>query len=412
MSTTLFLDTFTDADGSIPGDHVPDVEPPTDPVGGVYGYSLSANPMAIASNRLVGASGSGVHTAYIDFPSTLEPVYPYTVSVTARSLGLGNYATGVILSGETESLKVLLSDPTNLAVVVNNNEEFDAVVSNAEHTISVLVEDVQFTVTIDGAAQTPVPFADTCRHFDRVTLTLEYPGSGASYVDNVSIVDSSGSPPPAPPPTDPTLPSITAPAAVWPFLADGHSIDEDSHYSQVGFTTGHSRARRRWTETARVVTVRWLLEEADLTAVTSWYEDTLLAGAREWSARVRKQGAGPETGLWWRARWIDYQTEMIGLGRGIVSGRLLLIGEGGVDPPETSTLAMELGIALLDIRSTVSVPAHLAMEITIALLQPTTELAIEIEVSLLMDYFVTDARLTEEGEPRITETEDNRAIEY
>jgi hypothetical protein len=411
MSTTLFSDTFTDADGAI-GDHIPDVEPPTDPPGGEYSYSLSNSPMGIASNRLVGLSGSGEHTAYIDFPAPFEPTLPYTLAITARSYGVGSYATGVILSGASDSLKILLNDTTHLAVVTNNSEEFDAVVSAAEHTISVYVEASQFTVTIDGVAQTPMAYYEgdfAPASFDRITLTLEYPGSGTSYVDSVSVVEVEA--PASPPPTNPDLPSITVPTGAPPFLADGHGIDEDSYYSQVPMATGHSRARRRWTQTARVVTVRWLLEEAQLAAVTTWYEDTLLAGTLEWSARVRKQGAGPEIILWWRARWIDYQTEMIGQGRGVVSGRLLLTGDGSADPPETGALSMEVSVSLLDIRSTVSVPVHLAMEVTIALLQPT-ELAIEFEVALLMDYFVTGARITEEGTARITEDGDPRTVEY
>jgi hypothetical protein len=401
MSTVVFLETFTAADGTLLTAHAPDVA-------SAGTYFVNADPVAIQTNRFVGTSGTNGHTAYYLFDSTLTLTLPYTVSATIRSQGIGIYQTGVILSGATDGLNITLSDPTTLAVVTNASEEFDAVVSDAEHIISVYIESAQFTVTIDGAAQTPMVHDHAPNGFDSLTYTLEYPGSGTSYVDSVSVVDSSG---PTAPATNPDLPSITAPSGAPPFLADGHGIDEDAYYGQVPYTTGHSRARRRWTQTARVVTVRWLLEEDELAEVDDWYENTLLAGTREWSARVRKQGAWPDLTLWWRARWIDYQTEMLEKGRGIVSGRLLLTGEGSADPPDTGALAMEVSIALRDIRSTVSVPAHLAMEISIALLQPT-ELAIEIEVALLMDYFITGARITEDGVARTTETGDARAIEF
>jgi hypothetical protein len=242
-------------------------------------------------------------------------------------------------------------------------------------------------------------------------------GAGESIFDALTAVAPPAPPPPPPPPPAPApaptygvgLPSITAPSGCPVFLADGHGIDEDSLYAQVPMATGHSRTRKRYTVTDRVVTVRWLLEPALLTAVDDWYENTLLAGTRQFAARVRNQGAGPAL-LWWRARWIDFSTELMHLGRGLVSGRLLLTGEGQVDGPETGALAMEVSVALLDIRSSVAVQAHLAMEILVALLQPL-ELAMEIEVALLSDYIATFGRITEDGESRVTEDGDARLIE-
>lgn len=205
------------------------------------------------------------------------------------------------------------------------------------------------------------------------------------------------------------LPPITTPAGTPPFHAEGHGVEENSLYAQIASTTGHSRTRKRYTVTDRVVTVRWLLEPEQLTAVDAWYEDTLLAGTREWSARVRNQGSGPAL-LWWRARWIDYEVELLALGRGLVSGRLLLKGEGQVDGPETGALHMEVSVSLLDIRSSVAVQAHLAMEVLVDLLQPL-QLAMEIEVALIEDYTPTGARVTEDDDQRLTEDGDARLIE-
>lgn len=238
-----------------------------------------------------------------------------------------------------------------------------------------------------------------------------YPYSGSSTVPaSISRYQGAYASPAVPSPTYGVgLPSITAPDGTPVFLAEGHGIDEDSLYAQVPMTTGHSRTRKRYTVTDRVVTVRWFLDSGLPPVVNDWYENTLLAGTRAWSARVRNQGAGPAM-LWWRARWIDYQMEMLHLGRGLVSGRLLLTGEGQVDGPETGALAMEVSVALLDIRSSVAVQAHLAMEILVALLQPL-ELAMEILVELLPVYFVDGARITEDDHARVTEDGDPRVIE-
>lgn len=172
-----------------------------------------------------------------------------------------------------------------------------------------------------------------------------------------------------------TLPTITAPDGLPDFLADSHGIEEDSVYAQVPFTTGHSRARRLWTVPERVVSVSWLLDADKLALVDDWHNNILLAGARQFAARVRNQGAGA-TVLWWAARWIDFQIQMLGKMRrngalvefGRVSGRLLLTGEGSETRPDTGALAMEVLIALIDARSSVSGSAALAMEVDIALL--------------------------------------------
>lgn len=184
-----------------------------------------------------------------------------------------------------------------------------------------------------------------------------------------------------------TLPTITAPEGAPVFLAEGHEIEEDSVFAQVAYTTGHSRARRVWTVPERVVTVSWLLEPDVLAAVDDWYETTLRVGSRQFAARVRNQGASAAL-LWWTARWITYQVEMMNLGRGRVSGTLLLTGDGSEIGPDTGALAMEIEIPLIDIRSNANVPQVLAMEISIALVQPHV-LEMEVEIDLLSSYAVT-----------------------
>lgn len=206
-----------------------------------------------------------------------------------------------------------------------------------------------------------------------------------------------------------TLPSITAPPGTPAFLVDGHAIEEDSVFAQVRTATGHSRARRRWTVIERVVAVSWLLEADQLEAVDSWYEDALLVGEREFAAQIANQGAGARK-LWWRARWISFDIEMLHKGRGLVSGSLFLTGEGSAEGPDTGALAMEVAVSLLDIRSSIFLPADLAMEIDVELLQPVV-LRMEIEVELLTTHIPEDARLTETGDLRVTEDGDARVVE-
>jgi hypothetical protein len=202
-----------------------------------------------------------------------------------------------------------------------------------------------------------------------------------------------------------TIPLITAPAGTPFVLAEGHGIEEDSVFAQVPFATGHSRARRVWTVTERLVTVRWLLEADEMAAVDEWFEDTLQAGALEFAAQMKNVGAGL---LWWRARWVSFQTEMLHLGRGRVSGVLLLTGEGSETGPETGVLRMEVAAPLLDVRSIVSVPKLLAMEVLLQLLQPTV---LRMEVVVALDDQHATRRLTEDGQIRITEDGVSRTIE-
>lgn len=178
-----------------------------------------------------------------------------------------------------------------------------------------------------------------------------------------------------------TLPTLTAPVSAPVFLAEGHGIEEDPVFTDVQVASGHARRRRVFTVAERVVSVRWLLEAAQMAAVDDWFENTLQAGALSWSAQVANQ-AGPGL-VWWEARWLaPPQFEMLHLGRGLVSGQLFLVGEPSEAGPETGVLRAEMLARLLDVRGNVSVPKVLAMEVLAALEQPQV-LRMEIEAALL-----------------------------
>jgi len=164
------------------------------------------------------------------------------------------------------------------------------------------------------------------------------------------------------------LPEILPPAGTPVFLAEGHGIEPQSVYADVQFGAGHSRRRRVWTRAPRVVSVSWLLEADEMAAVDDWFENTLLAGARKFSAQVANQGPGL---LWWEAQWLEpYHAEAMHLGRWRVTGQLLLTGEGTPTKPYTPDMTVSFASALTGSASA-SIAATLALEILVPLTQPS-----------------------------------------
>ena len=164
------------------------------------------------------------------------------------------------------------------------------------------------------------------------------------------------------------LPTIIAPPEAPVFLADGHEIEELSRYAQVQMQVGHGRARRVRSLSERMVDVSWFLEAEAMQAVYEWYEGTLQAGTQLFAARLATEGLDlvSETWpslSWWTARWVQFQTEMMNLGRGRVYGRLYLIEGPFVAGPDLGSLAMEIR-APLRASATPTIPPDLAMEIS------------------------------------------------
>jgi hypothetical protein len=410
----IVADAFIGTDGTGLPAHSPDVIP--------SGFSWhnfgSSEFMELGAGRAVSVDPTGGFASIYNAAETPIPglTLPYRVTFAAYcdDLDSGNgtylHLDGPGVDSTLSQIKIDLF-PTSLYVFVGNNlpTTFDygeasyAVASGVAHTVELYVESGQFTVTIDGGEQAPVALSGGTAPID-ATYVAVMTNAAASYVDSLAICLDAAAP--APPATTSALPLITVPAGLPVFLADGHSIDEDSVYAQVGYITGHSRARRVHTGPEREVAVSWILEADEMAAIDDWYENTLQAGALQFAVQVENQGAGL---LWWTARWIDFQTEMMHLGRGRVSGRLFLIGEGSVAGPEFGALSMEIGCALLDVRSVVTLPTGLAMEIGCALTQPV-QMRIEISVPLL-SFLGAFGRITEDGARRITEDDVRRITE-
>lgn len=143
---------------------------------------------------------------------------------------------------------------------------------------------------------------------------------------------------------------IRPPIGTPVFHVSGHSSVQVTRYANIAMRTGQPRRRAVFTSTPRVVSVVWLLESAQMAAVDAWFEDTLLAGEREFAAQVKGIGyqAGPDGMLWFTARWVEpYQAEAMHLGRWRVTGQLHLTGEGGTTDPYSPNLVAEYGASLL-----------------------------------------------------------------
>jgi hypothetical protein len=166
------------------------------------------------------------------------------------------------------------------------------------------------------------------------------------------------------------LPGITAPEGTPVFFVLGHSIVESNPHGVVKMARGHSRTRRLRTKPERTVSVQWQLEADQMGAVIDWYEETLKAGAEPFSAHVAAEEQG---GLvYWWARWKTFSTEMQHLGRGRVSGEIFLRGDASADPPNTSSLRMEVRAALRSIPGSIVGNSTLAMEVGAALVSIQT----------------------------------------
>jgi len=161
-----------------------------------------------------------------------------------------------------------------------------------------------------------------------------------------------------------SLPPILAPSSAPVFLADGHQVSERSPFARVGYGSGHSRLRRVRTTTERIVTVEWFLDAGVLEEIVEWYEEVLYAGQESFSARVANQdGSGL---VYWAARWVAFEYELLELGRARLSGSIYLYGEPSATAPETGEFAAEVGI-VLNSSATATIPLEFAVEMSIVL---------------------------------------------
>jgi hypothetical protein len=152
----VFRDTFTGTDGTLISAHTPD----TSTAGAYTGTSL------ISGNKLVvgGVAESSTSGTYT-FTSQLNVTFPYTVTaVMASSPGNGTdiagYSSRFRLSSNTGAFDYIdaILDANILYVGVQHNDfaEQEISVTPGEHTISIYIEALRYTVSVDGLPSTPV----------------------------------------------------------------------------------------------------------------------------------------------------------------------------------------------------------------------------------------------------------------
>jgi hypothetical protein len=117
--------------------------------------------------------------------------------------------------------------------------------------------------------------------------------------------------------------AVPMPPGVPVFHVDGHSTALDDQYAHISYGLGHRRSRRTRTASERIITIKWLLTSEQLRAVIDWYEYDLQAGALEFTCQVKDlSSSGLET---IDARWLSFSVQMMHLGRGMVTGSMMVL---------------------------------------------------------------------------------------
>lgn len=195
------------------------------------------------------------------------------------------------------------------------------------------------------------------------------------------------------------LPQLTLPVGTPHFRARGHSSQRSSQFAHPRFQTGHSRARRVWTASERLVSVSLLLKPGQAAAFRDWFEEALADAGGRFSAQVANDDIGTARLLWYTA---EFEAPPVYTPRGprhwVIDATLRLTGDGQADGPYTGEMAATAVAALTgSVRGTVvpmlsataaasleqlTVPTGLAATSTAALMQPvyfvaTTTAALE-----------------------------------
>lgn len=423
MATTLFLDTFTGPAGNLAG-HVPDVSPGSAAWGSATDQ-LSLNGSGQALRAATGANW-GAHS--VDFTGNeLNVSAGYTVSADMVYLYSGVGADPgddiMVVRFKTENNLFLFSSGHNFLVIeatgtgieayavhydsANVQHQFAPVaVSPGTHELKVVASLTEASFYIDGVLQETIATAAPRSWVVNISCYGNFVGDvaandlGFSRIQVTTLGDS-----PLVGAGDRPV-TITLPAGTPAFLREGHAIDPVSAFAQVPMRTGHSRKRRIFTVAPRIVSVQLQLNQAPMTALDDWYENTLHAGERRFAAQVQNQGPGLR---WWEAQWLEpYTAEQPTSAVWRVRGQLLLTGEGSETAPDTSALDIEFNAALSG-SAALTVGAAIAAEILAALVR-STRLAAEFVAALLHVAAPDNLRL-EAGEFLLAESGDTLVSE-
>ena len=160
----IFADAFTDADGALLSAHVPDLAP----VG--WGWQVGT-PLEILGNAVAVPTDYDplFDSAYADLSPTvlgslLPLAFPYRVTITASvdQAVMNGFQTNFCLQGDSGTSNAVWVgfDASNAYAQVSVDDVIytnqTAVSTLEEHTVEVLIEADQFTLTVDGVELPPV----------------------------------------------------------------------------------------------------------------------------------------------------------------------------------------------------------------------------------------------------------------
>lgn len=165
-----------------------------------------------------------------------------------------------------------------------------------------------------------------------------------------------------------TLPAITIPSSLPPFLAKTHDLEFLALFADVPAQAGHGRRRQLFTPGGpRVLSFEMDLTQDQMTVFENWFETVLLAGERQFSALMANRGPGLR---WFAAKFVEpYVPAADDAGNWRVTGKLLLTGKGSATAPPPGSLGLAVAIPLTGSAS-LRVQKPLALAVSIALLPP------------------------------------------
>ena len=144
-----------------------------------------------------------------------------------------------------------------------------------------------------------------------------------------------------------SLPTLTLPGSIPAFLISQHTLAGQELYANVQPSQGHQRKRRLTTSRMIKATAALELTSAQMATLDDWYENALLAGQRQFAARL--SGVGAPIQWWGCASAAPFSAEPRPADAGVlwlVTWSLVLIGEPSASAPTQSGLSMAIALEL------------------------------------------------------------------
>ena len=126
------------------------------------------------------------------------------------------------------------------------------------------------------------------------------------------------------------LPSLVMPASLPGWVFAGYAEEEAALYAHAPMSTGHSRCRRRWSVSDRLLSASLILTADQVKVFHDWHENDLMAGVVPFAAKVAQMGPGF---VWFDALLLKYESTPEAGGITTIDCSLLLRGDPSPTPP-------------------------------------------------------------------------------